>query len=354
MSHRFRLACAALILHTALFAGASASSAHATVRHHRKPAAAPDLAADFAALAQNRPRPCSGADLPGAPPAGWRLERDECAWQDRLHVRRWMAAAGKLPGDCISPQARWWAWARGERPLAWRAAWTARSLDDESGAEKRIVMLRRGAGGEWQGTEWRWQPSLRAATRHWQEARWKLLAALADGVNQPAAPVADARQSALLEAAWEENLGTRPGEIAGQLWRWSGDGLCLRSDPVGLGRQQFHLPYSVDDSRLEQRAAMQLQLARRYPQARWLTPFRLVAAPPNAGTGTGAQFYAVWIDNGELKGQLWMPTKGDGPVVRLRIVASVPGASPAALARAGQSVEHELAALASRWAARHD
>lgn len=338
------------VLCALLLAVAMAASAH--VRHHRKATSKPDLVADFAALAQNRPRPCGSAEAPDAVPPGWRIEGTECAWQDRLQVRRWSANHGTLPGDCISPQARWWAWARGDLPVAWRAAWTARGLDDERSPDKRIVMMRRSAGGEWQATEWRWKPSPRAATRRWQEGRWKLLAALAEGANQAAAPVPGAAESALLEAVWEANLGARPGEVAGQLWRWTGEGLCLRSDPVGLGQQQFHLPYSADDTRLEQRAAMQLQLARRYPKAQWLTPFRLVDAPVNAKGG--AQFYAVWRENSELKGQLWMPTKGDGPVVRLRIVASVRGASPAATARAARTVEHELAALASKWAARHD
>jgi hypothetical protein len=336
-----------------LFAAVSAANAHVPVRHHRKAAVKPDLADDFNALAQNRPRPCGDADAPGAPPARWRIERTECAWQDRLMVRRWSATGSMLPGDCISPQARWWAWARGAAPLAWRTSWAARSLDDESGAEKRIVMIRRSTGGEWQATEWRWKPSLRAATRRWQEGRWTLLQELAAGVNhESAAPQPGAAETALLQTGWEENLGTRPGEIAGELWRWQADGLCLRSDPVGLGPQQFHLPYSVDDTRLEQRAAMQLQLARRYPKATWLTTFRLVPAPDK--TKGGAQFHAVWVENGELKGQLWIPTKSDGPVVRLRIVTSVGGASPAAIARAGQIVEHELAVLAGSWAARHD
>ncbi|HEU4376700.1 MAG TPA: hypothetical protein VFS02_24605 [Telluria sp.] len=311
----------------------------------------PDLADDFNALAQNRPRPCGDADTPGAPPARWQLDRTECAWQDRLMVRRWSATGSMLPGDCISPQARWWAWGRGSKPLAWRTAWTARSVGDGSGEEKRIVMIRRDSGGEWHAAEWRWKPSPRAATRRWQEGRWKLLEELADAVNHDTvAPLA--AETGLLQSVWEGNLGTRPGEITGDLWRWQVEGLCLRSDPVGLGPQQFHLPYSVDDTRLEQRAAMQLQLARRYPKATWLTPFRLV--PAAAGAQGGAQFQAVWVENGELKGQLWMPTKGNGPVVRLRIVASVRGASPAAVARAGQVIEHELAALAASWAARHE
>ena len=144
--------------------------------------------------------PAAATQATEAPLPGWRVERTECAWQNRLQVRRWSADASMLPGDCISPQARWWAWARGDQPLAWRTAWTARSLDDESGAEKRIVMMRRSAGGEWQATEWRWKPSPRAATRRWQEGRWKLLAALADGVNHAAAPAPGAAESALLRS----------------------------------------------------------------------------------------------------------------------------------------------------------
>jgi hypothetical protein len=67
----------------------------------------------------------------------------------------------------------------------------------------------------------------------------------------------------------------------------------------------------------------------------------------------------VWLDNAEIKGQLWIPTKGDGPVVRLRIHASVPapgGRAPdqAEVARAAQTVERELAALAQRWTAEHE
>jgi hypothetical protein len=340
------------------FAGADASA-----KTHRRVAAQPDLVADFAALAQNRPRRCVAADPPGAAPAGWKLEFNQCAWQSRLRMRRWIAPDPVPPTGCVSGQARFWAWARGDtalapgQPLAWRAHWGAHSLDDGSGAEKRIVVLQRAGSGQWSATEWRWNPSPREATRRWQEGRWKLLAALSDGLRQPAGAAAGPPENLMLLSVWEHNLGARAGEIGGEIWRWQRDGLCLRSDPVGLGQQQLHIPYSFDDGRLEQRAAMQLQLARRYPKAVWLTPFRLIPAAPH-GRG-GAKFDAVWIENAEIKGQLWIPTKGDGPVVRLRINATLPaaaGAAPnqAAVARAAETVERELAALAQRWNAEHE
>lgn len=255
-------------------------------------------------------------------------------------------------------QAQWWASARGAgvppgQPLAWRAEWRAHSVDDESGAQKRIAIVRRASNGRWSATEWRWDPSPRAATRRWQEGRWKLLAAQADAFNAAAAADAVAPERDMLQSVWEHNLGTRAGEISGDVWRWQGDALCMRSDLIELAPSQFHIPYSVEDSRLEQRAAMQLQLARRFPKAQWPTPFRLVSGAAQARGG--AKFLAVWLENSDLKGQLWIPTKGNGPLVRLRIHATLPPAPGAAdSARAGQAMERELSALASRWSAVHE
>jgi hypothetical protein len=354
LSYRQRPICAILLIFGALSAMVfcAPASGAASPGQRRNKAVKPDIVADFATLAQNRPRPCGNDEAPAAAPFNWRIESTECAWQNRLRVRRWLATARMLPGDCVSPQARWWAWARGGQSRPWDTSWNARSLTVHDGEEERIVLVQRVDGGEWLATEWRWRPSPRAATRRWQEGRWKLLAAAIDSVNQTTAPFPLTSESAVLQKVWSDNLANRAGEMAGNLWRWQAEGLCLRSDPVGPEQPRSHLPYSIDDTRLEQRAAMQLLLARRYPKASWLTPFRLVAAPDQA-TG-GVQFYAVWVENGELKGQLWMPTKGDGPVVRLRIVASVPGSSPPAIARAGQIVERELTALARRWVIAHD
>jgi hypothetical protein len=334
----------------------------ASAKVRRAPDARQDLISNFAALAHSRPRKCLAADPAGPPPPGARLERNECAWQDRLRMRRWTLLEAPA-ASCVSQQARWWASAKGNVPLppgqalAWRARWSAHSLDDESGAEKRIVVVQRAKSGQWNAIEWRWNPSPREATRRWQEGRWKLLASLANGLKQPAGTVDGPLENRMLQSVWENNLGSSAGEISGDFWRWQRDGLCLRTDPVELGQPQLHIPYSFDDGRLEQRAAMQLQLARRYPKALWLTPFRLV--PGETQARGGAKFYAVWIENAELKGQLWIPTKGEGPVLGLRINASLPappGGSPnqPAVAHAAQIVERELAALANRWTVEHE
>jgi hypothetical protein len=335
----------------------TAASPASAARPRMLPAAV-DVTADFKALARQRPWTCAAQPANGVPPAGWAAVADECAWQNRLRMRRWSGPGDAKPGACVSAQAQWWAWARGAAPAAaspaaWRATWASQSIIDERGAEKRIVMVRRLPNGEWSATEWRWNPSPRAATRAWQEGRWKLLAERAAQLHAPVEAVQGAPQARMLRGVLEANLGTRAGEIGAQGWKWQADGLCLAVDEAGLGQQIMQLPYSSDDSRLEQRAAMQLQLARRYPKAFWLTNFSLVPAPPNARGG--AKFYAIWTEQATLKGQLWIPTRGDGPLVRLRLTAALPAAPDApAVARAEQAMQRELMALASRWAARHE
>jgi hypothetical protein len=333
--------------------------AHAAPGKHGKAPPKPNLVTDFAALAQQGPRKCTPENPSARQVAGWKIDRVECAWQNRLQVRRWSMVPGTPAASCVSPQAQWWASVRGASgaPPAWRTRWSARSLEDASGADKRIALIERSASGQWSATEWRWSPSTREATRRWQEGRWKLLATLVGGLNQPADAGADTRETRMLQAAWEKNLGSRAGEIGGEFWRWQADGLCLRTDSVGPAQQLSHIPYSLEDSRLEQRSAMQLQLARRYPKAVWLTPFRLVPAPAQAKGG--AKYDAVWIENTELKGQLWIPTKGDGPVVRLRVNSTLPAQAgekpnPDVVSAAARTVERELAALANRWTAEHD
>ena len=278
-------------------------------------------------------------------------------------MRSWRAPAALPQRACVSSQAQWWTWARsaGLAPVpasaAWRSTWASHSMMDERGPEKRIVILRRLASGEWSGTEWRWKPSPRAATRRWQEGRWKLLAERAALLRAPSEALQGAVETHLLPRVLEANLGHRVGEIGEHGWQWLAEGLCLHVDALGLGQQIMQLPYAVDDSRLEQRAAMQLQLARRYPKATWLTDFSLIPAAPHARGG--AKFYAVWIEQSTLKGQLWIPTKGNGPLVRLRITTALPAApagqpDPQAVARAQQVMQRELTGLALRWAATHE
>ncbi len=347
-----RLALGLLSLPLLLLAGLAPGQAAPAAR---RAAAAADLAADFAALARQRPWACAPAPAPGPNVPDWQAEPAACAWQDRLRMRRWTGRGGMAPHACVSAQALWWAWARAggaapaAQPKAWRAGWQSQVRIDEAGSEKRIVIIRSLAGATWSVTEWRWTPSERPATRRWQEGRWKLLAERAAQLGQPAEAAQGTREARMLRAVLDANLGPRAGEISGDILKWQADGLCLEVDGAAPGQQQLQLSYNADDSRLEQRAAMQLQLARRYPKAAWLTPFSLVPAAPQVRSG--AKFYAIWQEAGVVAGQLWMPARAGGPLVRLRITTPLAPARPDAGAGAArQLVERELMALAARWA----
>jgi len=344
-----RTAFHSILLCTVLLSAAAqgAAKGHPISARKAVQAAAP-IESDFAALASQKPWTCRSQSMAPPLPAGWTAEADRCAWQERLRVRRWTGPANVADKSCLSQQAHWWAWARASAvsapvPSAWRSEWEVHSLDDSAAIEKRIMILRRAEDGRWNVTEWRWDPSPRPDTRRWQEGRWALLVARAGVLRQ-----AVQRETRTVGAILDANIGARAGEKNQQRWQWEAGGLCLRSDLATLGPQQLQLPYSVDDSRLEQRSAMQLQLARRYPKANWLTTFRLV--PGKGRAGGGARFYAIWIDGGVLKGQLWIPVKGDAPMVRVRIDTPVAaGTTPDALTRMGSVLEQELAALAGQW-----
>lgn len=307
-----------------------------------------DIESQFATLALQRPWECvapSGAAV--------HVQRDQCAWQNRLRLRQWGSA--QQAGACVSEQARLWSIARslpGALPVqaAWRSQWQASSVQGRHEGEEFIVIVRRGVEGGWRASEWRWKPSTRLATRNWQAGRWALLAARAAQLRAPAQVLSGAPEERMLRTVLENNLGKRAGETTGDVWRWQAGAVCLRADLPGLGAPQLQLPYALDDSRLEQRAAMQLHLARRFPKATWLTPFRLLDYSPQKKGG--AKFYALWSEDGLLKGQLWMPTKGEGALVRVRIDTALPAAraaQPGATPHAAALIERELAALATRW-----
>ncbi|MBC7380931.1 MAG: hypothetical protein H7346_26335 [Burkholderiaceae bacterium] len=331
-------------------------------RTRARPVLDTDLASNFGMLAQQRPWRCVEQEADDVPRTGWTGGTAECAWQNHLRMRQWSGPASLAKDGCVSAQARWWAWLRGAAapagtPASWRSTWTAQRLVEQGAAQQRIAIIQRLPDGRWRVTEWRWQPSARAATRRWQQGRWNLLvlraSQLAGAVDAPQGPV----EARMLRSTLEQHIGNRVAEIGTQSWQWETDGLCLGVDALGLGQQIMQLPYNADDSRMEQRAAMQLQLARRYPKATWLTDFSLV--PFSAHARGGAKFYAIWIEQAILKGQLWIPTKGNGPLVRVRITtapAAAParGPDPQAIARAEQVVQRELAGLASRWANAHE
>jgi hypothetical protein len=255
-------------------------------------------------------------------------------------------------GACVSSEALWWTRARLQATAApvasaaWHSAWTSQAIRDEIGSEQRIIIMERDGDGQWSAREWRWKPSERAATRRWQAARWALLVARA---ARHSYAVHDASP---LWTVLEANLGRRPGEIAGGVLSWVSEAMCLQVDRAAPGPQQLQLSYTLDDSRQEQRAAMQLQLARRFPEATWLTPFSLVPAPEQLRRG--AKFYAIWLEGDVLSGQLWMPTRGDGPLQRLRISTKLAQPTPAGMGAGKRAVERELLALAASWTQRHD
>lgn len=334
--------------------------------HPARPARTPQVRADvaevFSELARQRPWECKDQSSLDAP-RGWQASAVQCAWQERLRMRSWTGPGGEAPDACVSIQARWWAWAgnSGRAPATpravWDGAWTSQSLVDDSSALKRIVLIERLDGGQWRTVEWRWDPSPRAATRRWQERRWALLAERAAQFAQPARSADGPGDRDKLRAVLLANVGARVAEIGGDVLNYQTDGLCLQADLAAPGQQQLELSYSTEDSRLEQRAAMQLQLARRFPKATWLSTFNLLPMPPTIRSG--AKFYAVWLEGAVLKGQLWIPVKGGGPLVRVRITTALPpsaaarpDAQPASGAR--RVLERELMGLAARWATRYE
>lgn len=331
-------------------------------------AAPPTFINDLSVLATVRPGRCPG-DESIAAPDGWRVTTTECAWQGRLQMRQWRAApvSGSAgAADCVSLPARWWnvlrqRWNVTARQTAWHRAWPSQLLQGSTPLQERVAIIERMAGGEWKATEWRWTPSPRAATRRWQQGRWRLLLDSAASRAQATDPTVVAPDAVLLLRAWERMLSGRAAEVAADGWRWEQAGICMRMEVAGISQAQLHLPYSREESRLEQRAAMQLRLARTYPDATWLRPFRILppADPrpgnPAGGPPGGALYEALWLDARAVKGQLWMPEKISGAIHRARISVRLPtpGArqDDPAVPRLTEMIEQELAALANSVAA---
>ena len=314
---------------------------------------------DFAKLAQHRPRQCAPALAAVAGPAGWKEAPPQCVWQGRLQMRRWQASA--IPNACVSRPAAWLAWQRprvGVAPAmpgaAWQTGWKSQYLAGpaEEGTE-RIATVEMREPGVWTATEWTWSPSPRAATRAWQEGRWKLFAQAASPLRAAAASPASP-----LRMAWEKNLKGRAGDIAHDGWRWNSEGKCLRMAPMPAAGIPLPLPHAREDARLEQRAAMQIQLARRYPGATFLMPFRLLDAPA-AAPRSGAKYAAIWTERTNVTGQLWIPQKSGEAPIRAQVSTTLPARydTPSGLAASSAAlrvIERELAGIADTWSADHE
>ncbi len=314
---------------------------------------------DFARLAQQRPRPCAPDAGVVAGPTGWNDLPAMCVWQGRLQMRRWQASMN--PDACVSRPAAWLAWQRPRIGVpamapgaAWHSAWKSHfaSGPGDDGLE-RIATVEMREPGVWTATEWTWSPSPRAATRAWQQGRWTLIAQAASKVRASAASPATP-----LRNAWERNLNGRAGEIASDAWRWNSDGKCLRMTQLSDARAPLPLPHAREDARLEQRAAMQIQLARRYPGATFLMPFKLLDAPASAPR-SGATYATIWTERASLTGQLWIPQKSDDPPIRAQVSTALPARyeTPSGLAASSgalRAIERELTGIAHVWSAGHE
>ncbi|TQK11290.1 hypothetical protein [Herbaspirillum sp. SJZ107] len=327
-----------------------------------KATAASDVLADFHLLAQQRPWTCA---TPSALPnvQGIAAGDAACAWQNRLSRRSW-TWSGDAAASCISHPARWWAWAQSALPpqavrSVWHANWNSHATLLAIGEQRRLLLVRRERGGQWAATEWRWDPNPRPATRRWQQGRWQALvdAAARGAGSSPPQSAAVAPDTTRLQAVFAAVLGGRAGEIGSDGMAMDAGGLCIGLSNPLPGQSTLPLSYNAADSRLEQRAASHLQLSRQFPNAVWLTPFKLLALP--AAPAAGAKYLATWLEGDDLKSQLWMPARGDGRAIRVRMstrLAPGLGAHPEAapVVKARQAVEHELEALAAQWAVRHE
>lgn len=346
--------CQAVVLAAAMTLCVPAAAASGNAR--KKPQAE---TVDFAKLAQHRPRQCGPDTGAVAGPAGWKELTPQCVWQGLLQMRRWQA--GTAANACVSRPAGWLAWQRprvGMPPAApgaaWRAGWKSHYLAGPAeGGTERIAIVEMREPGVWTATEWTWSPSPRAATRTWQQGRWKLIAQAASAVR-----AGEAGAATPLRSAWEKNLKGRAGEIAQDSWRWSSEGKCVRMVPMPAASIPLPLPHAREDARLEQRAAMQIQLARRYPGATFLMPFRLLDAPA-AAPRSGAKYAAVWTERTNVTGQLWIPQKSGEPPIRAQVSITLPARydTPSGLAASSaalRAIERELTGIADIWSTDHE
>jgi hypothetical protein len=323
----------------------------------RRAAARPALPAlaDFTALSGAQAQACDAPPDPRLAALGQPGLR-QCAWSQRVEMVYWPAL--NLPAAaCLPPGAiAWQRLAAGvqSRVPAWNAAWTAQALFSSGAAPQQALALWRTPEGAWSAALWRWQPADKAATRAWQEKHWNAVLATA-GAHSATAPAPSA-----LQQAWLGATEGKPRVLDGDSWRWAVQDACLSLQTTGLGQAALHLPWSRDDARLEQRSAMQVQLARRIPDADWLVPFTLID-PAAPGNRSSAKFIAVWRQGAAVNGQLWMPQRDGGGALRARVTSALGAGAGAredarndAVKRRADLLERELTALAHAWEARHD
>ncbi|MBQ5940971.1 hypothetical protein [Massilia sp. AB1] len=335
-----------------LLAGAlTLPSVHAAAT---KQEAAP-AAAEFKELSGSYPRECSAPVSASLAPLGQPSVR-QCAWSGHVEMLYWASVPAPAAG-CLTPAAL--AWHQLARSVTtaippWNNAAAGQALLTNPGTAgmQQAAAVWRQPDGQWSAVLWRWEPSSRAATRAWQAGHWNDVANAVRALDagKLAAP------SALLQA-WLASSKDKPRLLDGGTWRWLADGACLNLQTAVNAQARLHLPHSRDDARQEQRSAMQVQLARRFPNAEWLQPFTLLE-PGVPGARTGAKFVAVWKEANAVQGRLWIPLPKDGGIVRAHVTTAAPvGNSERAQEITKQRaalIERELSALAHAWEASHE
>jgi len=315
----------------------------------------PAIVRSFATLARSRPVFC---EQKAPTTAGWLAMPTQCAWRGGLVMQRWVADTTTLP-SCVSTPAVWWHWRgtsiAGASDLPpWNAGWRRQATAPEKLGEndvRRIILLTQAGDGGWVATEWRWTPPSRTATRLWEGRRWQQLRrevlAASDADTGTVVP------PALLDI-WRRNLHGRPAERDGAALVWQADRQCLRM--VAASRQDdpdMPLPYAREDSRLEQRAAIQVQLTRASPGAAWPVPFRMM--PPSLPQQRSATYAAIVRRGSLLVGRLWLPGVTEQALLRARLevpLVAKPGSVDET--RVVSLLNRELAALAALWTADHE
>ena len=332
-----------------LLASFLASQATAAPRKPKPPAV--PVVADFTALSGAHPASCTGPLDPALAGLGAPSTR-RCAWSQRVEMLYWQTVPSAGNACLPAPSLAWHRLGAGMRaPIApWSGAWTGQSVLLEQGGVQQAGALWRRDDGQWSAVLWRWLPSERNDTRTWQANNWTKVA---QAVRAPGSEAKAPPTSPLL-AAWDDASRGKPRLREPEGARWIADGACLTLQTAGIGQARLHLPHSRDDVRQEQRSAMQVQLARRYPSADWLQSFALVE-PSAPGARTGAKFLAVWRDGAVLNGQLWITLPGEEGIVRARV------SSPLAATRSDDTakaravlIQRELTTLAHAWEKRNE